>query len=774
MISGISIVCLGSGITLTESVPGGTWSASNAHASVVGPGIIDGVSLGVDTIYYSVSVGCVASASKIVSVDPVPSVDAITGPTMHCLGSLITLTDATPGGVWISNNPSIASVALSVGASMGVSLGVATISYTVTNIYGCPTTVTIPDTVAFGPARPPIGGSSAICFGAVVTLTDGMAGGTWSSSNTVVASIDPGSGVLTAESGGVATITYTVAGACGAAYVTRAETVSSLPALSAITGNPNQCIGTSTTLSDPTAGGVWSSSNTAIATVNAATGEVTGVAAGTDTIYYSYTSAAGCSSQVSVVDNVYPMPVIAPITGTASECVGAAAVLFDATAGGTWSSSNTAIATVSASGIVTGIAGGIVTISYNVTAGCTGAAVVSDTVHTPPVAAPITGATVICDGSATTLTNAIPLGIWSSGNTAVATINASTGSVTGLMPGTTKIYYTMTNGCGTGVTDSVLFTVLTAPPIAAITAAYTTLCAGSTIHLSDAFGGGIWSSAETAIATVGSTTGVVTGAAPGVATIGYTIAGVGGCSSEATINITVSGTTPSATLLPSGTATLCRGHWIDMHVVTSGTGLTYQWEQNGILIPGATDSSYTTSTTSIFAVIVSNGVCNIILTDTVVIMSPPNPVIAYTPPDILYTSSFVTYQWFLNWVPIPGATTKFDSRGWKRRVPCGGYRCEWLYTIPPVSTPVVVVNGVKTVTDPADIKIYPNPASTMLHVDAPMTVSVSIISIDGKTLIEQTDAKDVDIHSLADGMYLIQVYDENKILLKTTKFAKLE
>jgi Bacterial Ig-like domain (group 2) len=57
--------------------------------------------------------------------------------------------------------------------------------------------------------------------------------------------------------------------------------------LAAITGTPTVCIGATTTLANTTTGGVWSSTNTAIATVNATTGVVTGVAAGTATIYYT-------------------------------------------------------------------------------------------------------------------------------------------------------------------------------------------------------------------------------------------------------------------------------------------------------------------------------------------------------------------------------------------------------------------------------------------------------------------------------------------------------
>ena len=68
----------------------------------------------------------------------------------------------------------------------------------------------------------------------------------------------------------------------------------------------------------------------------------------------------------------FPMPigtggcsVPASITGTLSVVVGATTVLSDATSGGQWSSSNTAIGSVNVTGTVTGISTGNVTITYS-------------------------------------------------------------------------------------------------------------------------------------------------------------------------------------------------------------------------------------------------------------------------------------------------------------------------------------------------------------------------------------------------------------------------
>ncbi|MDR3262603.1 MAG: Ig-like domain-containing protein, partial [Tannerella sp.] len=54
------------------------------------------------------------------------------------------------------------------------------------------------------------------------------------------------------------------------------------------------------------------------------------------------------------------------VKGASSVCNGCTTTLTGTPAGGTWVSSNNAVATVSASGVVTGIAGGTVTITYTV------------------------------------------------------------------------------------------------------------------------------------------------------------------------------------------------------------------------------------------------------------------------------------------------------------------------------------------------------------------------------------------------------------------------
>ncbi len=145
------------------------------------------------------------------------------------------------------------------------------------------------------------------------TLNDPTAGGTWSSSNTVAATVDPVLGVVYGglTPGLVTTISYATASGCAATAIV---TVDALPG--AILGTATICQGATTILTDASGGGTWMSSDTTIATINAVTGHALGTGPGSATI--TYTIGSGCS--VTTLVFVNPSP--SAITGSAAICIG--------------------------------------------------------------------------------------------------------------------------------------------------------------------------------------------------------------------------------------------------------------------------------------------------------------------------------------------------------------------------------------------------------------------------------------------------------------------
>ena len=156
------------------------------------------------TIKYTLSTGCFSVFS--VTVYPLPA--PITGPHTVCVGSSITLSDAsaTVAWVWTSSNPAKATVTPSTGIVTGVSAGNVIITFTLST--GCYVTYT----VTVNPLPLPIYGTDHVCVGATTTLHDTTAAGTvavgtWSSINPSKGTIST-TGVVTGISAGLDTIRF--------------------------------------------------------------------------------------------------------------------------------------------------------------------------------------------------------------------------------------------------------------------------------------------------------------------------------------------------------------------------------------------------------------------------------------------------------------------------------------------------------------------------------------------------------------------------------------
>ncbi len=251
----------------------------------------------------------------------------------------------------------------------------------------------------------------------------------------------------------------------------------------AITGTPQVCVGSTTALSDAITGGTWSSSNTGLATVGS-TGIVTGVAPGSAVI--TYNAGSGCVASATV--DIEALPTVSGISGAGTVCAGSSVALTDGTTGGTWSSSNTSIASVGSSGSVIGVTAGAATISYKVTnsAACSNTVTAGITVlpsYTITASAGAhgsispAGTSNICSGSNATYTIAASSGYHIS---SVMVDGSSVGT-----PGS----YTFTS-VSTGHTISATFvsTSCTAPAITSctgdITASNTTGVCGKTVTYS--------------------------------------------------------------------------------------------------------------------------------------------------------------------------------------------------------------------------------------------------------------------------------------------------
>jgi uncharacterized protein YjdB len=486
-LTGPSDVCVGATMTLTAGAAG-TWSSSNAKATVDAAGVVTGVNPGTATISCVMSTGC--TATRVITVLPVLS---ITGPLSVCTGSNITLTGSAPGGTWSSLSPAIASIDVSTGVVTGVAAGVVTMVYARPGCNNAIFTITVYQT-------PVISGSSSVCQGSSITLSATVAGGNWTSSFPANATVGSSTGLVTGVNVGTAMITYTAVGGC-------VDMTTITVKISPHIGITSLSVTCGTNMAYPLSsfclpsGGTFSSSSSSIFTVSPGPGLITGVGSGTANLVYTLSNGCLDMQPVSVSS-----PVISGVTSI--DCPSSSTTLSCGVPGGTWSSSNTSVATVSPGGVVTAAGpAGATTISYVVSVGC------KTTTNVSVLSPTISGPSSVCIGSSVTLSGSPSGGVWW-GSTPGVSFSGS--DVTGVSAGGLTVTYSL----GTGCIGTAGFTV-DAPYITGTTS----VCGSPTATLSGSMPGGAWSSSDPTVAAVSG--GVVTAVSYGTTTISYSVPGCG-------------------------------------------------------------------------------------------------------------------------------------------------------------------------------------------------------------------------------------------------------
>ncbi len=341
--------------------------------------------------------------------------------------------------------------------------------------------------------------------------------------------------------------------------------------------------------------------------------------------------------------------------------------------------------------------------------------------------------------------------------------------------GTYDVVVTNTYGCK-DTSASITLTAAPIPPHTITVTGATTICAGNSAMLNGPTGTNLtyqWYVDDTVISGAAGTSYLAT--TSGNYSLWVTnLNGLGCTDTSNVVNITVTNNPlPAASITYTGNPTICYGKTLTLNANT-GAGYTYTWLVDSTLISGATASSYVAHNSGHYEVMVTNangciGTSSII---NLTVDTPITPTVVINGAGIASTGSgYTTYQWYKNGTtPIPGATS---------------------YTY---NTNHVAANYSVTVTDPAgcsntsnsitvlgisnvneynnDVTIYPNPASSVIYIQAAVKVNVSVYSIQGKMILQKQDAKDLNISDLASGFYMIQVFDEDNNLLKVERFVK--
>jgi len=347
-----------------------------------------------------------------------------------------------------------------------------------------------------------------------------------------------------------------------------------------ISGLARLCAGSTVTFTSTVLGGMWSNVNLMVDSTSP-TGDVEARSFGGDTVKYTVMNTCGTTVATAFI-RVDTTVSSQDITGPTHVCVGNTIALNNVNVVGTgvWSVGVSGNASISSTGVVTGLVAGMDTIIYNFTNACSSVSS-SLVVEVESVLAPstISGATTVCAGSWTTLTSSVSGGVWISGSTPIAIVSGS-GNVTGIAQGTVLISYYRSNSCGASVATHAVNVEV---PAGTITS-NDSVGIGSFLILTNSTPGGTWTTADAAIANIeGADT--VRGVDTGVTTITYSLTNSCG-TSAATITMHV-GPLPDAgtisgvdTVCVGGTITLTSsvlgGVWTNIHdtiATVSGAGL---------------------------------------------------------------------------------------------------------------------------------------------------------------------------------------------------------
>ncbi len=386
-------------------------------------------------------------------IDVLKPID-ITPPVLTLPANIIVAADISSCGAAVSftatatdNSGDPVSISYSPASGSLFSVGNTIVTVTATDLSGNPATGTF--TVSVLPTVvSPISGANNICVGATTILSTATTGGTWSSSNIAVASVDQ-SGNVMGLLAGTTDIMYT--NSCGV-FASLPVTVNAIPSAPIVSVTDN-CGSSALTASGVTGTLLWSNGET--------TPGIT-VPSGTYTVTQTVNGCVSPSGTGTAVSLAIPAT---PTITVVNNC-GSTLVSTDATGSILWSNNGGTLSSFTVT------VPGTYTVTSTNADGCSATSgTTAVTINSIPVVAPVTGNVSVITGATTQLANATTGGVWGSSNSAIATVDAS-GLVTGVTAGTADISYTVTNNtCSTTVTIavSVAQPVCSVLPVATIT-----------------------------------------------------------------------------------------------------------------------------------------------------------------------------------------------------------------------------------------------------------------------------------------------------------------
>lgn len=245
-----------------------------------------------------------------------------------------------------------------------------------------------------------------------------------------------------------------------------------------------------------------------------------------------------------------------------------------------------------------------------------------------------------------------------------------------------------------------------------------------------------------------------------------------GCKNDTSVYV-YGDTLPTPTLSPIDLL-FCPNVNIILFCKPAVSKFTYEWYKDGTPVSGSTrdqliinkPGTYYVKVTDTFGCVENTNI-SIATTYPVII----RPKILRMDPVLRLDKTFSTYQWYRNGKAISGANTisytmpSYGGRFWC--VVTNENECtEYSDTVD-----TELSNSIHTVSR-GQLKIYPNPAQSKVWIESELPVDVRVTDISGRLIIEQRDAREIDLSDMADGLYMFMIRDKEGNFIGSEKIHK--
>ena len=273
------------------------------------------------------------------------------------------------------------------------------------------------------------------------------------------------------------------------------------------------------------------------------------------------------------------------------------------------------------------------------------------------------GNTTFCQGDSVLLSTNIVSGLsyqWN--NDGVNISGATNNSYIANLSGVYSLLATSAFGCS-AISASTIVTVNPNPSATVTLSGPTTFCQGGALVLNENSGTGqSYQWLNNGVNISGATSANYTASTIGVYSV--VINNSFGCSSTSlSTNVSVI-SYPPATIDSQGISVICNGGTILLSSNT-GTGLTYQWRNNGTPISGATSSTYSAVSAGTYSVIVTNsGLCS--TTSNSIVITQNQLTFTFSPTSASMNTGYVTSVGTKNTGNLLVSTSTTYGRGWAK------------------------------------------------------------------------------------------------------------